>query len=94
MIAMKECVLYDRECIECGECNRCDLDPNKICDNCMKCIDQGQDYKEIIVEDIVDGDENAAPVEPAIDKKELARQWALLRQSGLWKAEYDEGEDD
>ena len=28
------CVLYDRECIECGECNLCDLDPTKICDNC------------------------------------------------------------
>ncbi|MBQ2711980.1 MAG: hypothetical protein IJF71_01240 [Clostridia bacterium] len=35
---MKECVLYDRACIDCGECDRCDLDPNKICDNCMKCV--------------------------------------------------------
>ena len=34
----KKCVLYDRDCIECGECDRCDLDPNKICDNCMKCV--------------------------------------------------------
>lgn len=31
----KQCVLYDRECIDCGECQRCDLDPDKICDNCM-----------------------------------------------------------
>jgi len=37
---MKEnqCVLYDRECINCLECETCDLDPNKICDNCGKCI--------------------------------------------------------
>jgi hypothetical protein len=35
----KECVLYDRMCIECGKCDYCDLDPNKICDNCGKCID-------------------------------------------------------
>jgi hypothetical protein len=34
-----ECVLYDRECIGCGECEICDLDPNKICDNCGKCLD-------------------------------------------------------
>ena len=34
----KQCVLYDRECIDCGECQRCDLDPDKICDNCMKCV--------------------------------------------------------
>ena len=27
------CVLYDRACIECGECNMCDLDPTKVCDN-------------------------------------------------------------
>ena len=32
---VRECVLYDRECIGCGECDRCDLDPEKICDNCM-----------------------------------------------------------
>ncbi len=31
----KMCVLYDRVCIGCGECDRCDLDPEKICDNCM-----------------------------------------------------------
>ncbi|MBS7263000.1 MAG: hypothetical protein KIG36_05275 [Eubacteriales bacterium] len=44
-----ECVLYDRECIHCGECKRCDLDPNKICDNCCKCLDEQPDYKEIII---------------------------------------------
>lgn len=32
------CVLYDRECIACGECDICDLDPEKICDNCMACM--------------------------------------------------------
>ena len=36
---MKECVLYDRECIGCLECETCDLDENKVCDNCGKCID-------------------------------------------------------
>lgn len=35
----KECVLYDRICIGCGECDLCDLDPEKICDNCGKCLD-------------------------------------------------------
>ncbi len=34
-----DCVLYDRKCIGCGECEICDLDPTKICDNCGKCID-------------------------------------------------------
>lgn len=35
----KECVLYDRECMGCLECEQCDLDPNKVCDNCGKCLD-------------------------------------------------------
>ncbi len=35
----EECVLYDRKCIGCGECELCDLDPLKICDNCGKCIE-------------------------------------------------------
>ena len=29
MAEMKQCVLYNRECIGCGECDRCDLDPEK-----------------------------------------------------------------
>ena len=36
---IKKCELYDRECINCGECDKCDLDPNKVCDNCGKCIE-------------------------------------------------------
>ena len=34
-----ECVLYDRECIGCMECEICELDENKVCDNCGKCLD-------------------------------------------------------
>ena len=40
----KQCVLYDRECIE-----RCDLDPDKICDNCMKCVMGDADYRAISI---------------------------------------------
>lgn len=35
----RDCVLYERECIDCGECDVCDLDSDKICDNCGKCLD-------------------------------------------------------
>lgn len=35
---VKDCVLYERECIDCGECDVCDLDDGKICDNCGKCL--------------------------------------------------------
>ncbi len=49
---MKKCVLYDRSCIECGECNMCDLEPEKICDNCGKCIEIDSDYAEIEIESV------------------------------------------
>lgn len=34
-----DCILYDRECIGCLECEVCDIDSTKICDNCGKCLD-------------------------------------------------------
>ena len=46
----KECVLYDRECISCGECDVCDLDPKKKCDNCGKCLEADDDYNTIDVD--------------------------------------------
>lgn len=49
---MKECVLYDRECIDCGECNVCDLNPLKICDNCGKCIDSDFEYNAVKISSI------------------------------------------
>lgn len=49
----KRCILYERECVDCGECERCDLDPDKICDNCMKCVRGNADYRGIKVDGIV-----------------------------------------
>lgn len=61
-MAIRKCVLYDRECIECGECNLCDLDPSKICDNCGKCIGLGDtmDYLAIKVDGIIGEDMDAS----------------------------------
>ena len=52
----RRCVLYERECIECGECNLCDLDSNKVCDNCGKCIGLNGDleYLAIKIDGIID----------------------------------------
>ena len=48
----EKCVLFDRECVGCGECEFCDLNPLKICDNCGKCI-QMDDYATIKIEEVV-----------------------------------------
>ncbi len=45
------CVLYDRECIGCGECEMCDIDPLKICDNCGKCISV-KDFASIKIDSV------------------------------------------
>ena len=59
MAEHRQCVLYDRECIGCGECDRCDLDPEKICDNCMKCINGDAEYRGISIDGIYLDRENA-----------------------------------
>ena len=50
---MKMCVLYDRECIDCGECDQCELDPAKRCDNCMKCVSGDAEYRAILIDEVV-----------------------------------------
>ncbi len=54
------CVLYDRECIQCGECDRCDLNPEKICDNCMECIRSDSAYKAVLIDEIEMPEEESA----------------------------------
>lgn len=49
----KQCVLEDKLCIQCGECEKCDLNPHKKCDNCGKCIDTNADYKGIEIEKVI-----------------------------------------
>lgn len=49
-----KCVLYDRDCIHCGECEFCDIDPTKICDNCGKCLDgYNRDYVTFKIDKII-----------------------------------------
>lgn len=52
-----DCVLYYRKCINCDECNICDLDKNKICDNCCKCIEIDYDYYSIDIDEIIEKEE-------------------------------------
>lgn len=53
----KNCVLYDRACIGCMECDICDLNPDKICDNCGKCIEVRDDAVIKIDKIILNDDE-------------------------------------
>ena len=63
MAVHRPCVLYDRECIGCGECDRCDLDPEKICDNCMKCVTGEAEYRSVAIDGIrLEKEQHAAPL--------------------------------
>lgn len=53
----QKCVLYDRDCIGCLECETCDLDPNKICDNCGKCLNI-KDYVSIGIDGVYESEED------------------------------------
>ena len=50
---MKECVLEEKMCINCGECDLCDLDKNKKCDNCGKCIESSAESRAIQIDDVI-----------------------------------------
>ncbi len=58
-----DCVLYDRACMLCGECDRCDLNPDKTCDNCGACIEKADDENEVAIEGVVADDMADAPID-------------------------------
>lgn len=50
----KMCVLEDDKiCNECGECSYCDLNPFVKCTNCGKCIDSGEEYRELKIDEVI-----------------------------------------
>jgi hypothetical protein len=54
----KECLLFERTCINCGECSVCDLDRNKKCDNCEMCIANDGSFKTLRIKDFMTIQEN------------------------------------
>ena len=55
---LKKCLLDEtKNCTECGECTRCDLNPEKLCDNCMKCLTTDADYSAIEIDDVFESTE-------------------------------------
>lgn len=47
----KDCILYDRKCIECDECEMCDMNANKRCNNCGKCLEEDASFRTLKVGD-------------------------------------------
>lgn len=54
----KMCILEEKPCVDCGECDRCDLDPTKRCDNCEKCLSfPDAEYLEIKIDEVMAADD-------------------------------------
>lgn len=53
----KQCILYDHPCTDCGECDFCELDPRKRCDNCMKCVNGNAEYRAVYIDSVEGGKE-------------------------------------
>lgn len=50
-----KCIKYERNCIDCGECDEyCDLDPSKKCDSCGTCLESDKRYEIIKITKIID----------------------------------------
>lgn len=50
---LKECVLNPGEiCKDCGKCDFCDLNEEKVCDNCCRCLGDA-DYRGIEITEII-----------------------------------------
>lgn len=50
---MKECMLKDGPCTGCGECEVCDLDKHKKCDNCGKCIETDAESRAVEIDKVI-----------------------------------------
>ena len=62
---MRKCILDENaNCMECGRCDYCDLDPDKICDNCCACIEKDADYSSVKIERIVPADKKRDSAQP------------------------------
>lgn len=63
------CVFNNKkDCTDCGECERCDLDLSKQCNNCGKCLEtQGFDMKGVKIDGIIEDDKEAKEYEVELE---------------------------
>jgi hypothetical protein len=54
----EKCEMYDRDCINCGECELCDLDENERCVSCGRCIEESGEFRIVKYNDIFNEEEN------------------------------------
>lgn len=87
----KKCIFNsNKDCTNCGECERCDLNSNKKCTNCGKCLElQGYDINAIKIDEIL---------EDKVDVEELQQEnenhYHLHNEKGENTSKEDSGLED
>lgn len=68
---MKMCIFDEnKKCNNCGECDKCDLNPKKICDNCGKCLEmEGYDSKAIFIDKVADDNKKSEKLIDELNKE-------------------------
>ncbi|MCH3963840.1 MAG: hypothetical protein LKE46_06160 [Clostridium sp.] len=58
------CIFDDKKlCNNCGECDLCDLTPDKKCNNCGKCLEmEGYDMRAIKIDSILEDNDPEEPI--------------------------------
>ncbi len=83
----KKCILYDNKlCTRCGECDMCDLDPTKVCDNCERCLHAEEEDYSVYEFDMHPVDED----ESVLDDPGLIQQLDS-RDNDDWLADFYNG---
>jgi hypothetical protein len=69
----KICLLDEnKKCTNCKECDKCDLNPEKICNNCGKCLDlEGYAHKEVIIDKILENPDEIEEYEESLEEEEI-----------------------
>lgn len=82
---MKACLLgLKAVCDDCGACeeDRCDLDPNKLCDNCFKCLEITQSYREIPIGRMLMDSSGGGELYAIVDDEPLEPEMDLNLEQG------------
>lgn len=77
----KHCILdEDSLCVDCGDCLVCDMDSEKLCDNCMRCVQKSNaDYLAIEIDEVISGTSPDAEPEFANKKPSAAAKAPAVR---------------
>lgn len=80
-----QCIFdINKKCDDCGECERCDLSPDKVCTSCGKCLQsESNEVRSIQIDDIFEGEVEEGEEEALLKPEESDSTDAEEESEGL-----------